>query len=124
MVLTPPTETCPLRTHPSSDVRITLSYTLPLQQAVGWALLTPFHSHLEDKGTRETKRREREQRASLFSHKPQPRTASSEMLMHFIAALYRPKELRKASVANIGSCGSSEKGKVLEPGMGSFLYRS
>lgn len=50
---------CPLRTYPSSDAKTTVSCTLPLQQAAVLALPTPFHFHLEDKGTVETKRRER-----------------------------------------------------------------
>lgn len=83
-----------------------LSCTLPLQEAAVRALPTPFHSPLEDKETGDKKRERKEQRASPFSHEPQPWTAIPEMLMHFISALYGPKELPKASIANIGSSRS------------------
>lgn len=59
VVPTPSTETHPSRAHPSSEARMALSCTLPLQEAAVRALPTPFHSPLEDKEPGDKKKGEK-----------------------------------------------------------------
>lgn len=98
--------TPPWRAHPSSDARITLSWTASPPASCGVGPAYSFPLSLEDKGATETKGRERNRGNSRLSHRPWPCKATSGMLIRFISALQRPEELLKASVANMGSSRS------------------
>ena len=108
-----------LENTPSSDAKITLSCTLPLQQAAVRALPAPFRAHSEDKETRETKRGERARGLLPFPVSLSLRELSLKCFCILFQPFMDPNNYLKHLQLILAPPGPSEKGKVLEPRMDS-----